>query len=48
MIDRYIEVGWDLKLIPAGEKGPRVKGWPDLQLPILSVISPRPAISGCG
>jgi hypothetical protein len=31
MIGRYLEDGWDLKCIPAGEKGPRDKGWPDLK-----------------
>src|SRR5436190_20323296 len=31
MLARYIELGWDLKLIPAGEKGPRLQGWPDLK-----------------
>src|SRR4051812_20875790 len=31
MIDPYIELGWDLKLIPAGEKGPRDTNWPELR-----------------
>jgi len=31
MIGRCLELGWDVKRIPAGEKGPREKGWPDLK-----------------
>jgi hypothetical protein len=31
MIGRYIASGWDLKPIPAKEKGPRDPGWPNLQ-----------------
>src|ERR1044071_3251863 len=31
MIRGYLALGWELKPIPAGEKGPRVKGWPDLK-----------------
>ena len=31
MIDRYLECGWDIKLIPANEKGPRDPGWPNLK-----------------
>ena len=31
MIQRYFAMGWDLKCIPAGEKGPRDKGWPNLK-----------------
>lgn len=31
MISRYLAYGWDLKCIPAGEKGPRDKGWPNLR-----------------
>jgi hypothetical protein len=31
MIERYTELGWDLKLIPAGEKGPRAAGWPEIK-----------------
>ena len=32
MIRRCIELGWDLKPIPANEKGPCEPGWPNLQL----------------
>jgi hypothetical protein len=32
MIARYLAIGWDIKPIPRGEKGPREAGWPNLKL----------------
>jgi hypothetical protein len=32
MIARYLAIGWDIKSIPRGEKGPREAGWPNLKL----------------
>ena len=29
LLDRYQHLGWDLKLIARGDKGSRMKGWPD-------------------
>jgi hypothetical protein len=31
MIGPYLELGWNIKAIPAKEKGPRDPGWPDLK-----------------
>jgi hypothetical protein len=31
MIGPYLELGWNIKAIPANEKGPRDPGWPDLK-----------------
>lgn len=45
MIARCLEIGWDIKRIPTGEKGPREPGWQNLK-PSLDELERHLAIGG--